>query len=354
MITLQKISNANKMFFTAALLCGSVLSVPAQAGFEWNPPKASEPQRKIIVDNYVNKTLEVLGKQDNEVAVEEIVEPEIITESENTPTEAVSEKSEKKALVISEEKPSLKNEKTAEEVIAEHVIEEEPTPTKAEDVYAVAHGFGKDVPLALALRQIVPADFGYAVQDNANLGLRVDWNGAKPWNEVLNMAIEGYDLEAVIIEKTVLIKKVGTKVQPPKAKIPSMVIDDKPLAESANEEKSEMVYEDIKITQNASLNPTKLTTKMNPTTVSQWQASKGDDLYPVLVQWCNASGVKLFWNVKDRFELPENIHVEGDFEMAIQRLLMAFKGHKQRPVGQFKEGGADSKALLSISSGARS
>lgn len=59
-----------------------------------------------------------------------------------------------------------------------------------------AVGFGSDVPLALALQQVVPADFAYSFDPAVNVGSKVSWNGGKAWNLVVAdmVAPLGYSL----------------------------------------------------------------------------------------------------------------------------------------------------------------
>lgn len=62
----------------------------------------------------------------------------------------------------------------------------------------VAYGFGRQVPLAFAMRQIVPAGvkttFGPGVDQTA----LVDWSGGRPWVEVLRTAIHPLGLHVTV------------------------------------------------------------------------------------------------------------------------------------------------------------
>ena len=52
--------------------------------------------------------------------------------------------------------------------------------------FSVVEGFGTDMPLALALGQIVPPSYAYSFGEGVNPGQKVSWSGGKPWNEVLS------------------------------------------------------------------------------------------------------------------------------------------------------------------------
>ena len=51
--------------------------------------------------------------------------------------------------------------------------------------FKLAEGFGSEIPLAMALRQVVPADYAFSFGNGVNPGYRISWNGGKPWNEVV-------------------------------------------------------------------------------------------------------------------------------------------------------------------------
>lgn len=74
-------------------------------------------------------------------------------------------------------------------------------------VVPIAYGFGKQVPLAFATRQIVPGQirvtFGPDVKEDA----LVDWTGGRPWHEVLWAAVHPLGLHTTIGWMTVFITR---------------------------------------------------------------------------------------------------------------------------------------------------
>ena len=64
--------------------------------------------------------------------------------------------------------------------------------------FTIASGFGEQVPLSFAVRQIVPASvkvhFGKAVDQTTP----VNWKGGRPWNAVLWSAIHPLGLHLVL------------------------------------------------------------------------------------------------------------------------------------------------------------
>ncbi len=75
--------------------------------------------------------------------------------------------------------------------------------------YAQAVGFGRDLPLALALSQVIPSDFSHAYADGVDAGTSVSWEGGKPWNEVLNTMLRARNLTASIQGRKVMIQPMA-------------------------------------------------------------------------------------------------------------------------------------------------
>lgn len=80
------------------------------------------------------------------------------------------------------------------------------TETAIKPLYGEISGFGKDMPLALALRQIVPPEYQYAFADGVNPGTRISWQGGRPWDEVLSAALSPAGYTPSIREGRVTIR----------------------------------------------------------------------------------------------------------------------------------------------------
>lgn len=85
---------------------------------------------------------------------------------------------------------------------------ESPKPVAA--TYTEAVGFGKELPLALALSQVVPAGYTYSFADNIDAGATVSWEGGKPWNEVLSAMLAPSGMRAVIRSNQVVIESASS------------------------------------------------------------------------------------------------------------------------------------------------
>jgi hypothetical protein len=50
---------------------------------------------------------------------------------------------------------------------------------------SIAFGFGRDVPLDFAVRQVAPRWVHVSYGDSVDRQVRVSWHGGRPWNQVL-------------------------------------------------------------------------------------------------------------------------------------------------------------------------
>jgi hypothetical protein len=71
----------------------------------------------------------------------------------------------------------------------------------------MAYGFGNQVPLAFACRQIVPSTVHVTYGPGANPDLLVTWKGSHTWNHVLYDAVAPLGLRLVMSHMAVEIRK---------------------------------------------------------------------------------------------------------------------------------------------------
>ena len=69
----------------------------------------------------------------------------------------------------------------------------------------LATGFGTDVPLEFAARQVVPASLHVEYGETVDRQLRVSWQGGKPWWQVLHAVLAPLGLHATMSGRTVKI-----------------------------------------------------------------------------------------------------------------------------------------------------
>jgi hypothetical protein len=68
-----------------------------------------------------------------------------------------------------------------------------------------ARGFGNQIPLSFAIRQIVPPPIKVRFARESDRGALVDWRGGRAWPSVLRDAIRPLGLRAVVRQSVVSI-----------------------------------------------------------------------------------------------------------------------------------------------------
>ncbi len=66
-------------------------------------------------------------------------------------------------------------------------------------------GFAKDVPLVMALQQIVPPGYQYSFASGVDAGTSVSWEGGKPWQSVLSDMLGSHGLGYTLQNNTVVV-----------------------------------------------------------------------------------------------------------------------------------------------------
>ncbi|NPD66352.1 hypothetical protein HN018_23310 (plasmid) [Lichenicola cladoniae] len=69
----------------------------------------------------------------------------------------------------------------------------------------MARGFGRDVPLAFAIRQIVPMTLHVQYSGAVDQDVRVSWTGGLPWRKVLQNTVSPLGIHAAQSGHTVRV-----------------------------------------------------------------------------------------------------------------------------------------------------
>ena len=247
----------------------------------------------------------------------------------------------------------------------------DPQPMPENMAFEDAVGFAEDVPLALALRQVVPADYAFSFGSQVNPGLRVSWSGGKPWNEVVNDMLTPLDYVARISPKAVHIihRDLNTMLAPSVPTTPyklepaagTQEIDaqteaaSQPVARERNikrvnivdpgaeniqeptliEKMTNMFEGDEQAAHQAAAAETnvaeviiaddaqseELFAPETPQKLSFWTAQAGTSLKETLAQWSQSANAELVWDVDHDYVLTSDFEAQGSFEKAVSLLL---------------------------------
>ncbi len=78
-------------------------------------------------------------------------------------------------------------------------------PVVSEPAGDMLTGFGSDVPLVIALQQIVPPGYQYSFAAGVNPGVSVSWQGGKSWQQVLSDTLAAHGLGFRLKDNAVVI-----------------------------------------------------------------------------------------------------------------------------------------------------
>ncbi len=96
-------------------------------------------------------------------------------------------------------------------------------------------GFGNDIPLALAMNQIIPPGYSYSFDSTVDPGLRVSWNGGKSWDVVLTESLAPFGFDALVTARTVVVHPLVSDI----SALPDPVV---PMSQPEPETVMEMAY----------------------------------------------------------------------------------------------------------------
>ena len=299
-------------FFTgkcgiAVLAFGIAVSAgPAHAGFQWvAPPDAPQSSGGGTVQGYATRSPEV-------------VSPVVIT-GDNGPTIESTAASPSVPLSM----PSDSNLATATIPASNDVVQ----------------GFASEVPLALALRQILPVGVKFSIDQNIDMDTVVSYKGGKPWRETVKEMLAPAGLTAREQGSTVLVSRIGAT--PAKA---GPVVDSGPGGPVVISAPGGSKH----IMQSSGPVSGGMSGGVNVSSPNGWSAERGDTLRKVLSEWCRRSGVELQWLAEYDYPMEASAHFNGGFEDAVRSLLAGFESAHPQPVAELHANSNAGQMLLVV------
>lgn len=323
-----------------------VVSSPARAGFEFFPPVKTQ----------------VTPTQDTN-APPQASKPMPMEPVEAMPLQAPSESMEREgpAKVDTLEKAASPYGQPIDVVPLRPLPEDNK---KGKGGYDIVEGFGQDIPLYLALDQIVPPSYITRIASGIDPDTPLSWTGGKPWNTVLNNALNGTKLQADITGNIVHVRphsilEHGMTASLPKRPSTPVVLqsgemagkraphitvhkhDTSGPADRRQDKVNGMTI--VELNRPARLSaPIPRATMfaespgmvMKPDEVRSWKASSGENLRLVMTRWADLAGVKIYWGAARNYTLPQEIAVEGTYVDALTRVFELYALSEPRPWGK--------------------
>lgn len=280
-----------------------------------------------------------------------------------------------------------------------------PVPTDG-----TVQGFGKRVPLVIAVRQIAPEGYEFDFGQGVDMGALVDWQGGQAWENVMESTLSNYGLVSSTNETTKIVSvykpgqvaasKLPVPTMAPVATSPAVMtqayepvaIAPDPYAEArsaslAVERQVESTpvaapmpveeprHNNATIVSNTTdfasarvvpttkdtpvIAPVKVAQELPPVTyqapVSQaadggavWYGAKDSTLRSVLRDWASKANVELYWDSQFDYPLQATVVVKGTFEDAVQRVLEGFEQAQPRPLGRLHKNSDNGPDVLIV------
>lgn len=295
----KKLILLGQLCLTTAIATGFTLSA-AQAGFQWNPPPA-KPSAPAPSQNAMSSLGNIDGPllpMPGEAApVEPVSEMDIMDETKMAPVTQRNESFNAQALPVPRQSAP------------------QQPPMSLQTALPNVEGFGKDIPLAVALRQVVPPAYMLSFAPGLDQGKPVSWNGGRPWNDVVTEMLAERKLHATLQGNTLMVAEGhGPALMPP---APMMA-------------EAPMLYQGgIAMDQPLVGRPV-----VNLSEHKKWTAQPGQSLRETLQSWSNQANVELAWEENKDFSISQSFTYDGTFDQAVDSLLSLYGDGGSAPRGK--------------------
>jgi hypothetical protein len=217
---------------------------------------------------------------------------------------------------------------------------------------AQVQGFGKDLPLEIVLRQIVPPTRKVIVAAGIDQERTTSWVGGQPWATVLHNALNPLGLTALIDQTTVRIDRQGSAPQftggngllilKAAAQVVTHVDDqavgnpvpltsalNDPIKQASSVQSSPQSHgQSVPIAAASAVGGpatgTPSSIEIDAASFSSWMATAGDDLREVLATWAEQANWSIVWRSEYTYPLYASAVFDGAFTDAAQGLLQNF------------------------------
>ncbi len=269
-----------------------------------------------------------------------------------------------------------------------------PVPVKADTSTMLASlepgakidGFGKNLPLVVVLKQLLPKDHVFAFEQGIDPGVRVSWKGGKGWRRVLADTLQPAGLaaheennlvsvihavapeavpqvaavEPVAVPPVTIVEPVASvaavapvetvtaeTVKPQEAPVALAAVE--PVMPPVEPVAAAPVSVDaVPVTGKVVMPQATLEPPLLPGASDVWKASPGEHLRDVVKRWCDRAKVELVWSTEYDYPIQAGVSLTGSFEDAVRDLLSGFVDAKPQPFGRLHDNAAAGQRTLVV------
>lgn len=244
----------------------------------------------------------------------------------------------------------------------------------------MVEGFADQIPLSIAMQQVLPQGYVYALGDGVNAGQLVSWRGGRQWQSVMNDMLASSGLGYSVNGQVVTVSNMGgapavvggaphmaiqtTPSQPyaqqatalpaapmmPDSMPPLMPDNAPPMMPGYGA--PPMGYGGAMMMPDGSMMMDGSIMIDGSQIVSyapqSWEARPGQTLRKLLQEWCARAGTELNWQAEYDYPIMASFNMAGTFEEAVRMLLSGFHGAKPVPYGRLHYNPAIGQSILIV------
>lgn len=304
-------------------------SMPALAGFEWTPP-VNAPRTNANTNTapaqVAAEPLTNAGPLTPEPVAPMVIEPLNETDILDAPPAPSSTQGMRRAstaLPAAVEEP---------EQLTPQPMMTGPAPqvfVPSSNVATRVDGFGRRIPLSIALKQIVPPLYVYKFSQGVTPKQKVSWEGGDTWVNVLNNMLDQADLSGSLRGNVITISKgAGDTIALPTSAKPTLMP-----------------------TSQASLMGGSIPSHtVDLTTRKTWNAARGVSLREAIQSWGRQAGVQVEWQSDMNYPVASGFNFEGTFDQAVDSILSLYADDAHPPKGKLYPNKPNGPSVLVVDS----
>ncbi|MDE2029489.1 MAG: TcpQ domain-containing protein [Alphaproteobacteria bacterium] len=313
----------------------ALTAAPAYAGFEWitPPPSAPAPASSPSVSVYplnAPVTSAPLGDTGAATGAPEDISPLIITGTPSPDESGAGAEGAPTSVISTAPVSRYRRAHRAPQSLA--------TATIALPSNQIVQGFASQIPLALALRQILPVGYNFSIDQNVNMNTLVSYKGGKSWRDTLDDMLAPIGLVAHAHGATITV----SRAQAPESE-PAVT----PAAVPALQPAPQYQYAPSNYAQPSYTQPSYAQPVVQASS-GGWGAERGETLRKVLAAWCQRAGVQLQWQAEYDYPMEASVDFRGSFEDAVRSLLTGFESARPQPFAELHNNPAAGQRLLIV------
>jgi Toxin co-regulated pilus biosynthesis protein Q len=198
----------------------------------------------------------------------------------------------------------------------------------------VLQGFGTNVPLAVAVKQVLPKDYTSVIDPSLDMGKIVSWKGGKSWRDVM---------QDLAIANQLMLREEGQMVYISGGNTGNTINVAPVTAASVPAMEIPVTAVPAMVEETA---PAMMDMAPSSSMPMAWMADRGQNLREVLQNWSQKAGVDLAWQNEYDFPLQASFEMNGSFEEAVRNLLSGFESARPQPIGRLHKNAASKSVLV--------